>query len=210
MISVKYSSKNNSINKTEKEVKSILELSDRLNNLRKNLLSDNSKIKCDICSRCIDSHLFKMHYNSHPTEILNWLYLGTYANASDIRELRKMKINYILNCAYECSNKNLPKDMKQLHLKIKDYDDFNIIDYFEKSNEFINKCKNEGGKLLVHCKFGISRSSTLVIAFLVKYQKFTVEKALEFVREKRNIVYPNYGFMNQLYKYEKLIQNKQH
>jgi len=208
MITVKYSSKNNIINKSVRDSKNILELSDRLNNFNKNLLSDISKIKCDICNRCIDSHLFKMHYNSHPTEILDWLYLGTYANACDMRELRKMKINYILNCAYECSNKNLSKEMKHLHLKIKDYDDFNIIDYFEKSNEFINKCKNEGGKILIHCKFGISRSSTLVIAFLVKYKKFTVDKALEFVREKRNIIYPNYGFMNQLYKYEKLIQGK--
>ena len=205
MVSVKYSSKNNCINKSIKG-ENIFELPDRLSSFKKNLLSDISKIKCDICNRCIDSHLFKIHYNSHPTEILNWLYLGTYANACDIRELKRMKINYILNCASECSNKNLPKYMKQLHLKIKDLDDFNIIDYFEKSNEFINKCKNEGGKLLVHCKFGISRSSTLVIAFLVKFKKFTVEKALEFVREKRNIVYPNYGFMNQLYKYEKLIQ----
>ena len=166
------------------------------------------KKECNICHKLIDSHLFKIHCNAHPTEIFNWLYLGTFANACDIKELRRMKINYILNCAKECINENLPKDIKELHLKILDYEFFEIYDYFEQANEFINKCKLEGAVMLVHCKLGISRSASFIIAYLIKYNKFTLESALEFVKEKRKQIKPNEGFIEQLHKYEKLINEK--
>ena len=171
------------------------------------LLSKFSK-KCEICNQLIDSHLFKIHYNSHPSQILNWLYLGTFINACDIDELKRNNITYILNCAKECINTKLPESKKQLHLKIKDSEKFKIIDYFEEANNFIHKCKKEGGNILVHCKFGISRSPSFIIAYLVKYYKFTVDKALKFVNLKRFQIKPNKGFIEQLYLYEKYIQEK--
>ena len=182
---------------------------DRFNkyiNFGKSLLSKISRKKCDKCNKLIDSHLFKIHYNSHPTEIFNWLYLGTFANACDVNELRRMKINYILNVANECNNKNLPRDIKELHLNIKDNEKFEILAYFDEANEFINKCKSEGGILLVHCKLGISRSASFILAYLIKYHKLTLESALQFVKQKRNQIKPNEGFMKQLYEYEKLIK----
>ena len=174
-------------------------------NFGKNLLCKMEKKECKICHKYFDSHLFKIHYNSHPSQIFEWFYLGSFSNACDIKELRKNKINYILNCAIECHNKNLPKDIKELHLKIKDCENFDLINYFKEANEFINKCKLEGGKLLVHCKLGISRSASFVIAYLIESNNLSVEKALNFVKQKRNQIKPNEGFMGQLKKYERLI-----
>ena len=166
------------------------------------------KKECNICHKYFDSHLFKIHYNSHPSQIFEWFYLGSFSNACDIKELRKNKINYILNCAIECHNKKLPKDIKELHLKIKDNENFDLINYFEEANEFINKCKLEGGTLLVHCKLGISRSASFVIAYLMENNNLSVEKALNFVKQKRNQIKPNEGFMSQLKRYERLIHFK--
>ena len=183
-----------------------------LNNRRMNFkisLSKTSKKKCDKCQKLVDSHLFKIHYNSHPTEIFNWLYLGTFANACDIKEIRRLKINYILNVAGECKNKNLPKDIKELHFDIQDYENFELYDYFDEANEFINKCRLEGGVLLVHCKYGISRSASFIIAYLIKYMRYPVDYAFNFVFQKRNQIKPNEGFMYQLYKYgEYYVGNK--
>ena len=193
-----------SINKKKKDKKQ--ELLNELNkciNFGKNLLNKIPKKECDICHKYIDSHLFKIHYNSHPTEIFNWLYLGTFSNACDIKELRRLKINYILNVANECINKKLPKNIKELHLKIKDSDNFELYNYFDNANEFINKCKAEGNILLVHCKLGISRSPSFIIAYLIKNNKMSAEEALEFVKQKRNQIKPNEGFINQLQEYEK-------
>ena len=173
-----------------------------------NLLAKMIKKECEICHRLIDSHLFKIHYNSHPSKIFNWLYLGSFSNACDVNELKFNGISNILNCAIECHNTKLPDNIKEMHLKIKDNEKFSIIGFLEQGTEYINKCKLGGCKLLVHCKFGISRSASFIIAYMIKYNNFTVDDALTFVKQKRNQVKPNKGFMNQLYEYEKKIENE--
>ena len=90
-------------------------------------------------------------------------------------------------------------------MRIKDTEDFEIINYFDEASELINNCKLKGSVLLVHCKFGISRSASIIIAYLIKYNKLKVEDALRFVKEKRSKIKPNKGFINQLYEYEKRL-----
>ena len=125
-----------------------------------------------------------------------------------MQELRRIKATHILNCAIECRNENLPRDIKELHLKIHDYEGyegFEIFDLFERGSDFLNRCKMEGGVVLVHCMYGISRSVAFVIAYLIKYMRYTADSALKFLMEKRNKIKPNEGFMEQLYNYEKLF-----
>ena len=135
------------------------------------------------------------------------MFLGTYSNACDINELRRIGIHFVLNCASECDNNKLPDNIKELHLNIKDDDNFNLNPFFEESNLFINKVRLSGDIMLIHCKYGISRSVSLIIAYLIKYFGFTVDKALSYIQTKRNQVNPNKGFLDQLYEYEKHIKN---
>ncbi|XP_026529962.1 dual specificity protein phosphatase 13-like [Notechis scutatus] len=53
------------------------------------------------------------------------------------------------------------------------------------------------GKVLVHCAMGISRSATLVLAFLMIYENKNLVEALKMVREHRGVC-PNTGFLSQL------------
>ena len=167
-----------------------------------------AKKECELCHAMVYSHLYKVHHMCHPTQIFKYLYLGNFNQACNIQELKKLKINYILNCAHDCYNYNLPKSIKELHLLVKDLEDFDIIKYFEKGNEFINKCKLMGGTCLVHCKLGISRSAAFVIAYLIKYEKLSADEAFDFVKKKRISIRPNNGFMKQLHIYEKIIREK--
>ena len=173
------------------------------------LLLDAPKKECSICHKFIESHLFKIHENNHPSQIFKWMYLGTFENACNILDLRRLGINYILNCAYDCKNTHLPKCITELHLKVRDESDFEIFEYFEKANDFINLVRSKGGIILIHCKLGISRSPSFVLAYLMKYYNFSFENALEFLRKKRPQVNPNEGFMNYLDKYEKLFKKKE-
>ncbi len=50
---------------------------------------------------------------------------------------------------------------------------------------------------------GVSRSSSCVIAYLIREQKMSFLNALSYVRQKRCVVHPNQGFGAQLQKYEK-------
>ena len=55
---------------------------------------------------------------------------------------------------------------------------------------------------------GISRSATLVIAYLIKKNLIGAREALKYVEEKRSIVFPNNGFLKQLGTFEKQIFNE--
>lgn len=60
-------------------------------------------------------------------------------------------------------------------------------------------------KCLVHCKMGVSRSATTVIAYAMKEFGWSLEKAYNFVKQKRSITRPNPGFMRQLAEYEGIL-----
>jgi hypothetical protein len=85
----------------------------------KSLFLGGQKKQCYIYRKYIETHLLRIHLNSHPSQICDWMYLGTFTNACDKDELRRIGIKYILNCAAECRNTNLPKDIKELHLNIR-------------------------------------------------------------------------------------------
>jgi protein-tyrosine phosphatase len=67
------------------------------------------------------------------------------------------------------------------------------MNIFEETNRFLTDALKKGN-VLVHCFAGISRSATVVIAFLMKYKKMNFEEAFEFTKQKREIINPNFGF----------------
>lgn len=72
--------------------------------------------------------------------------------------------------------------------------------FFKNSFHFIDKNRQAGNNVLVHCRAGISRSSTIVIAYLIQKDRLSFEDALQLVRSSRPIVMPNKGFVKQLKK----------
>ena len=78
-----------------------------------------------------------------------------------------------------------------------DLNSFPLRDYFEQAADWIEKVVKEGGIVLVHCVKGISRSASLIIAFLIIKKKMTLQQAILTIKKKRSIA-PNEGFMQQL------------
>lgn len=90
-----------------------------------------------------------------------------------------------------------------LDICLPDHEDANIVQHFDESYTFITNHILEGHAVFVHCAAGISRSATLVAAYLMRANKWTAYAALSLIKEKRPCIRPNDGFLEQLLFFEK-------
>merc|ERR1719480_770865 len=74
--------------------------------------------------------------------------------------------------------------------------------YFEGAVKFIDEALEEGGRVFVHCMMGVSRSTTIVLAYLVAKRNMRLVDAHAHTQSCRSIVCPNPGFVAQLGRWE--------
>jgi len=80
--------------------------------------------------------------------------------------------------------------------------------YFDKAFDFINESRNRKRAVLVSCQQGVSRSASLIIAYIMKALHLNVAQAYAFVKLRNPHISPNLNLMNQLTEFEKtLFQN---
>lgn len=93
---------------------------------------------------------------------------------------------------------------KHVIMQIEDHEDPINKERMEKILDSVTKeiheCLENGKNVLVHCLGGVSRSSTLVAGYLIKYQNLTVEESLILIKNIRKCVYPNETFLEILLK----------
>jgi len=76
-------------------------------------------------------------------------------------------------------------------LVAEDDEDFPIAKYFDEAHAAISEALRRNKRVLVHCAAGISRSATLVAAFLVKEYLVDAQKAIDLVQRRRYGADPN-------------------
>lgn len=91
-------------------------------------------------------------------------------------------------------------------LPLQDILEFPIFQFFDEASEWIDSKRREGHNVLVHCHAGVSRSATIVVAYLIKFKGWTAFEALSYVRSRRERAKPNASFWNQLLDYQSKIQ----
>lgn len=60
-----------------------------------------------------------------------------------------------------------------------------IKGHFARSNDFVEEARRKGGKVLIHCRVGVSRSASLVIAYVMKHCEMDLQSAYLLVRSRR-------------------------
>ncbi|TNM86058.1 hypothetical protein fugu_008329 [Takifugu bimaculatus] len=136
-----------------------------------------------------------------PVEILPFLYLGSAYHASREDYLRDLHITALLNV----SRRDLQPAKGHYNYKWIPVEDSHMADissHFQEAIDFIDNVKQSGGKVLVHCEAGISRSPTICMAYIMRTQQLRLDAAFDIIKQRRDVVSPNFSFMGQLLQLE--------
>ena len=170
------------------------------------ILEKELGLKLDNFKKFVDATIFQF-YNQLvecATQILPYLYLGTEWNASNYDSLQTDRVTHILNISSEVDN-FFPDTFKYLNIRVLDVEETDLLKEFDRTNRFIQEAKEQGTSCLVHCKMGVSRSASVVLAYLMKEFNWNYEQAFQFTKQKRNCINPNDGFKQQLATYESIL-----
>uniref|UniRef100_A0A3Q3R6Z7 Protein-serine/threonine phosphatase n=2 Tax=Monopterus albus TaxID=43700 RepID=A0A3Q3R6Z7_MONAL len=136
-----------------------------------------------------------------PVELLPFLFLGSAIHSSRRETLAEAGITAVLNVSSTCPN-FYEGELVYLRLTVEDSLAADIRAYFYTAIAFIDSVKQSGGRVLVHCQAGISRSATICLAYLMHTQRFRLDEAFDFVKQRRHVISPNLAFMGQLLQFE--------
>ncbi|THH32571.1 hypothetical protein EUX98_g1620 [Antrodiella citrinella] len=149
-------------------------------------------------------------------EIIPGLWLGNLGDAYNVTNLRAHGIHSIVSAlpgkvhinevriplfARTSDTENFLVQVQtftHLHIEVTDTDDTDILTHFIPVITFIQKELDKRRGVLVHCFAGISRSATLVAAYLMYTRGLDPADALKHIRQYRSNVNPNEGFLIQL------------
>lgn len=161
-------------------------------------------------------------------EILPYLVIGNLASARNPGFLKGKHVGFILNLTTEgeaaggAGRRSYSGEMgiEQLQVEIEDDEDEEISGHFDICFEFIRRAKvsqasSEDKKkhvapkvALVHSNYGLSRTSAIVLAYLMKEKQWSLREANEHLRKCHSSAKPNDGFLVQLLRYEQELHGK--
>ncbi|KAJ3358709.1 hypothetical protein GGF32_010049 [Allomyces javanicus] len=134
-----------------------------------------------------------------------FLYLSGIRGATE-PHLKHLKITHVLNITQHPHASNVP-GVEYLKIPLDDVPSARIDMHFQQALDFINSARAmPDGRCLVHCFAGVSRSTSLVLAYLMSAQGCTLAQAYHTTFRSRPVIQPNEGFSKKLQKLEKELR----
>ncbi|XP_031448016.1 dual specificity protein phosphatase 18 isoform X1 [Phasianus colchicus] len=157
------------------------------------------------CSTKARAMTAALHLHRHRlSRITPCLYLSDGMAAGNAQLLAANRITTIINVSLELANMFHP-GIDYLRIPVADTPTARISACFNSVADLIRSVGERGGRTLVHCAAGVSRSATVCIAYLMKHHAMSLASAHAWVRSCRPIIRPNNGFWRQLIHYEYLL-----
>jgi len=155
----------------------------------------------------------RRHLRIDCDKVYDGIILGNGDTICNINYLKGIGVTHVLNTAERHVDVNPAKypcyGIKYYGFHVDDLPESNISRYFPTTTSFIDSALSSGGLVVVNCVMGWSRSASVVAAYLVMKHKMKATKALELIRQNRNIR-PNAGFLQQLADLENTLQKRDH
>lgn len=140
---------------------------------------------------------------SQVNEITSGLYLTSVYGATREAIIKK-GITLLVNAAQELPKQEIA-GVESIKLFLDDTPYASIYVHFDRIADKIAEHLTRGGRVMVHCVLGVSRSTSLVLAYLMKYKNMSLKSSFDLVSSRRPCVRPNPGFWRQLVDYEKRL-----
>jgi len=140
------------------------------------------------------------------------LFIGDADTCKNERFMRENNITHVVNATQdpklggERNWFNLESQtlkLKYMRVDVQDNEDYSIRPFFEPANGFIEGARKSGGAVLVHCRQGRSRSSSIILAYMMMHRQMDYDEALAQVQAKRPIANPISKFEQELRAYDK-------
>lgn len=122
----------------------------------------------------------------------------------DTQLLQDLTVTHILTVA-PMEHYRPPVAAKHTCLNILDLPETDLSQYYSDAFTFIDDAVASGGRVLVHCNAGVSRSAAITLAYLMKSHTLSYEDAWSLLKAKRPSINPNFGFILQLKNYERQL-----
>lgn len=140
-------------------------------------------------------------------DVGNGLFISSQDVANDETLLENYKITHVLNVSGSPSVKFA--GIFYCDIMLLDLPEQSLNEHFLPCFQFIENALKTG-RVLVHCNAGVSRSVSVVIAFLMKSRHLRFDEAFNVVKTARPSSKPNEGFTKQLIMYEKILTDDSH
>jgi undecaprenyl diphosphate synthase len=145
------------------------------------------------------SDTYFSHGHEFPTEVIEGLlYLGDRRQAADGSVLERLGITHVINVTRELEN-FFPESVAYDRIPVDDEASTDLLQHLDVAVvRLASLASKPENKILVHCRLGLSRSASVVLAYLMYSRGLNVDDALEYLRARRHRASPNRGFLRQL------------
>ncbi len=144
----------------------------------------------------------------------NFLFLGSAQAAKNLHGLQQLHVTHVLNLAGKNYHENVMGGPTYQKLHFEDCTEgvdllsklplaFQFFDTVKQQQSSSTNNSQQKNKVFVHCSGGVSRSPSIVIAYVMRENRWTLRQSFLYVRQRRPGIKPNVSFMQQLLQFER-------
>lgn len=134
-------------------------------------------------------------------QITRHILVGNRECAQDSTLMQSVGVTHVLNICHQLPNFH-PQKFIYMKIDVADAPSTNLLPYFRKTSKFLANVEAKGGRALVHCVAGCSRSVTVVLMHLMGHHGVHLRDGWEHIKQYRPQTCPNESFKLQLAKLE--------
>jgi len=135
-------------------------------------------------------------------QIIDNLWIGDFMSSQQYPILRELGIKHVIAAMRQ--KYKTPDDFTLHRVLVEDTNRTNMLAHVEETSDIIKKALAANEGILVHCQAGVSRSTTLVAAYLMREFSLTADEAISQISAIRSQVEPTEFFLHQLEMYERM------